>query len=976
MKDFTSLSEHMDPEEMDSLMGRVFAAFEAIITRHGGIVEKYIGDALVAVFGVPSIHEDDPARAVHSGLDFLEEIERLNETIRNRNAEIAFRIGINTGLITTGSRGGHSVVTGHAMAIASRLQSAAPVNALLVSEDTMLRCQTDFVYSGVQHLRMKGKTDEVRAYQVMERNRAPLDDDSVFVGRKELLDTMFRRFLRHDAEQTDGFLLTGDAGIGKSRTAMQFVNRVRQLPDFASPVLYARAMMYRTQPFAVVVDLLSSYFQTKPGEETDIRKLVVERLGAEQKTADGFAEIVEGAASSRDNEAFVILYLVLKHIVNRHSEDPYPVLVVVDDLHLMDRHSRDFFRFYFRNADRKPFFLLTDRLPDEGIREVFAPIETSELPPLDREESIQLVRETGPSDLDNETLGSILDNSRGNPLFLREYVRYVADNRDVQALPTTIQNIFLTSVDSFDTQMRDLIKKLSVFAHSFTAEDARHVQSVTDGDPALVEPALSFFAREQILVAQDDLYRFRYDLFKKALYNSLLNYNKRILHRVIADLMESKGAPHPMRLLHHRIRAEEYERATEALWRVNGLHGNMDYLPYVDLLLEHFREGEVDTYISLLFVKSAILFNNGVVDEANTLLRDIIDLSIRENSALYAGSAYHLLTAHNTQASCFDKARHCGRNGLAHYQAVDTPPDRVQNLRTILASSETLCNQPEEVQRMLDDMRSDPAYESSPILRAEYRRVQGEIHVMRSEYLAAREILETNVRDLGRETQGWWASNLELGRALYNLCDWSELAEVHQQTLQGPSRHSANISQVNAQLAVAHRFLGNDRTAEERLQQAEFNASRVNNEFDLVDAYRTLSECHLLMGSRERAEEVALEGLGIGLRHSATYPVLTLLMVLAQIACESGNEERMAFVMTEARLLVERGALLRNRDLLLFHYHASQRAPAGSPEAADARAAARNALARELQNVGPDHRDAFLAIGSYGRIERELAAGE
>lgn len=134
MKGSTSLSERMDPEEMDALMSRVFGIFEVIIKSHGGFVEKYIGDALVAVFGVPELHEDDPSRAIHAALEFLAQIRAENHRLSSRNLSVSFRTGINTGLITTGKRGEFDVVTGHAMNVAQRLEAAASPDAILVAE--------------------------------------------------------------------------------------------------------------------------------------------------------------------------------------------------------------------------------------------------------------------------------------------------------------------------------------------------------------------------------------------------------------------------------------------------------------------------------------------------------------------------------------------------------------------------------------------------------------------------------------------------------------------------------------------------------------------------------------------------------------------------------------------------------------------------------------------------------------------------
>lgn len=981
MKDFTSLSEQMDPEEMDSLMNQVFSTFEAVVHRHGGNVEKYIGDALVAVFGVPNLHEDDPARAVNSALDILDEITRINYSLTERRLKIGFRIGINTGLITTGRRGEHDVVTGHAMSVASRLQSEAAVNSVLIAASTHDHCAESFVFSEARQVGVKGKSETITCYEVLDRATRPVDRDTVFVGRKEIIDDLFRRYLRHDPGETEGFIIAGDAGIGKTRLVSEVLNRCRQLPDFHSPVLYARAMRYRSEPFSVVVDLLSGYFGLRRSAGPDTtRAAIIEKSGVEERTVDGFVDLVSGDSSSHDNEAFVLLYLVLKDVVKQFASEPYPSVLVVENLHFMDRQSRDFFRFFLKNADVKPFFLMTDRHPDPGISEVFSSFEIVNLPPLSREESLRLIDETCPtgdsSRIGEETRNSIVVNSQGNPLFIREYVRFAAENRDTTTLPTTIQNIFLTSIDPLDPPMRDLLKKLSVFVHSFSLADAQHVHSVTDGDPRIVEPAIGFFLRESILVQENELFMFRHDVFKTALYDSLLNYNKRVLHKVIADRMIEKGNPHALRLLYHLVRAEEYEQATERLWGITGLTGNMDYLPYIDILLEKVGGQSVDTYLNLGFVKSAILFNNGKSDEADLLLKDMIEIALQENSALYAGSAYHLLTAYNMKSYCFEKARFCGTNGLAYYRTAGAETKRIQNLLEIMASSEMLRNRSDEVERIVSEIETSDEFGSFEESATQLAIFRAEYLLMCSEYREARELLESQVSRISPESENWLSAHLMLGLASFHLCDWRELLRVDLTLLDGPSRHYGNISQVNSQIAVAHHFLGDQNSAEQRLQQAEFNASQVKNDFDLLDAYRTLSESYMIMGHRDKAGAIALPALSIGMRHSATYPVLTLLMILTEIAFDAGRREETRFLLTEAGLLLDRGVLLRNRDVALY-YHFRSRMEQDEELAGSWASEAQKSMRREMENLGDDeYVSALLRIRSYGQIAGDVFDGE
>ncbi|MEI6876929.1 MAG: adenylate/guanylate cyclase domain-containing protein, partial [Spirochaetota bacterium] len=145
MQGFTALSERLDPEEMDALMNRVFSRFESIVKSRGGSVEKYIGDALVAVFGYPALHEDDPVRAVECALEFGEALTaKAEDREAGKDVPVApmpsFRTGIHTGIVATGRRGGQEVVTGHAMAIAARLESAADDGGILVSDPVREHC--------------------------------------------------------------------------------------------------------------------------------------------------------------------------------------------------------------------------------------------------------------------------------------------------------------------------------------------------------------------------------------------------------------------------------------------------------------------------------------------------------------------------------------------------------------------------------------------------------------------------------------------------------------------------------------------------------------------------------------------------------------------------------------------------------------------------------------------------------------------
>ena len=969
MKDFTSLSERMDPEDVEGLMSQVFGTFESIIHRYGGTVEKYIGDALVAVFGVPTLHEDDPARAINAALDFLTELSRLSTQRVNRDA-FAFRIGINTGLVTTGRRGEHNVVTGHAMAVASRLQTSASANSILVSASTHDRCESDFVFSEPTLVQTRGKDGPLTAYEVRGVNSRPDTDDAVFIGRKSELDRMFRSFLRHDPTQTAGFVICGDAGMGKTRLANELIRKLRKLPDFGNGVLHARARRYGTRPFAVVIDLLTNYFEIGSDVTVDrVANRVEHELGVERRTALSFASLVAGEAAEQDNQAFVVLYLVLKSIVKTREHAAYSTVLCVDDLHYIDKWSRDFFQFYLRNADARPFFVLLNRDTDQSLRDVFGELEVIQLRPLDREETLQLVHAIASDDLDMEMVRSIGNNARGNPLFVREYVRYARDNRDSQTLPSSIQNIFLTSIETYDPALRDLLKKLSVFAHSFTVANAEDLHRATSGDPRMVRPAIDTFAHDGVLTQDGEQFMFRYDLFKTALYSSLLNYNKKILHRVVADLMDQETNP---RLLHHLLHAEEYDRAADAMERAENCTSDMEYLRYIDPLLERIAETSLDRSMRLMFLKSAILFNNGITEEADTLLKRMIETAVSARSPMYAGSAYHLLTGYNMKAYSFEKAQFCGTKAIANYSRAKRGTQSIQNVYEIMATSELLRNNRDEHARIVERIRELERHGKEMFSSARLSGMLVEHSLMRGEYRAGLDVLRQALGEAHEGTETWHGLHLLLSLGHFLVCDWPALARTDQVVLEGPTRHLSTISQVHARLAVAHHSLGDSREADRRLQQAEFNASQIRNDFDRIDAYRTLAVCYLMRDDLQKAREFAEQGLTMGLRHTATYPVFTLLMVLVSVATAVGDTEAAGFYLEEAGLLVDSGVLLNSRDRMLYHYFRAGSAVIDEHRAVHRERAAA-ALRREIDAIGePGLIENLFATRGLRQIHQEL----
>ena len=238
--DWTPLGESLDPEQVRALMSRYFAEMRTVIERHGGSVEKYIGDAIMAVFGIPHVHEDDALRAVRAAHEMRAALAELNRELPD---PLAIRTGLATGEVVTGE--GDTLVTGDTVNLAARLEQAAQTDEILIAETTQQLVRDAVVAERVESLVLKGKKEPVAAWRVTDVHPRKLGRARRFattiVGREEELALLRQAYARSLASRgCHLFTLLGTAGVGKSRLARAFL---REIGDEAS-VLIGRCLPY------------------------------------------------------------------------------------------------------------------------------------------------------------------------------------------------------------------------------------------------------------------------------------------------------------------------------------------------------------------------------------------------------------------------------------------------------------------------------------------------------------------------------------------------------------------------------------------------------------------------------------------------------------------------------------------------------------------------------------------------------------
>ncbi len=974
MQGFSELSEHMDPEEIDSIMNTVFDAYREIVERQEGTVEKYIGDALVAVFGVPRIHGDDPQRAVHTALDFLDEIAKLNSELSKRNLQLQFRTGIHTGLITTGHRGEHRVVTGHAMSIASRLESHAPPNGILVSIETKEQCENDFVFSSPAKYAIKGSRQPITAFKVLSRAAQPYPSEGLFTGREKQLDILTSSYVKHSPLFPGRLGITGEAGVGKSALLGRFLNHIRAFPGFSAPILYARARRFRNRPFAVCTEALATYFglQQNLSHMENVQR-ILHMISLPQEIAEGFIRFFHTPESVTANKVFAILDRMLDTLLSSRQNSPYSPLLCIDDAGFLDQQSMELLQYRLENSSVHPFMLLVDRTRHQLAENVI------HVPPLSIGESEQLIDALCSRPLEESLRKQILEACEGNPLFIREYVRFIEEHPDSSELPATMQNIFLASIDRFPNNTRDLLKKLTVFVLNFTCEDAQYLHMRTEGDPGIVPEALNEFVQMGFLVQDNHTYSFRHEVFKRGIYDSMLHYNRRILHQIIADLMLSSDRPHTLRLLHHLIKAENYIQAAAVLAEADQNFINMDYLPFIDSILQHTDFSDTDARALLLFNKSALLFNNGHTIPAEKSLNDIIEIALSSRNSGHMATAYHLLTAYNIKRISYDTAYFTGRKALRSYPESPESVGLRLNVLALLSTSELMRNHPETSIKLIEEMKKlRDTYQLPEERCGEITRAQGEHALLTGDYSLALQKAQERIYQIqdsghlhrvskGDETAMTFI--LLTARALWERCDYEALADLIPPVAHQSSRHFSGLCTLHIYLAAARQFLGNTEESQAALKQADLYLYRIPNEYDRLTALCSMVDGCLVLQRPELAEQYAMRGMSLGLQFSARSPSFSILAALIELSCTADKRDDARFYLREAEHIIEHGCLLGRKDRILYYGFSRQLHHGLSPDAGQI---LQSLLCEEQQAIG-DKRlyNRWLSTRSYGMIASE-----
>jgi class 3 adenylate cyclase len=561
----TELGEHLDPESLRGAMERYFDRMQSVLESHGGTVEKFIGDAVMAVFGVPRIHEDDAVRAVRAAAEMREALADLNGDLEAElGIRIVVRTGINTGEVVAGDRGGDQrLVTGDAVNTAARLEQAANPGEILIGERTFELARDAVEAEPVDPLALKGKAETVGAYRLLSVQHGVAGHerrlDAPMIGRERQLRTLLDAFEGVVADRTCHlFTVLGPAGIGKSRLVREFGSRIDPEPL----LLTGRCLSYGEGiTLWPITEMAIQAAEIKEGDPPEHARAALRAALGDAPDAEAIAAQLGdllGIGGSGPVEASWAIRRFLEALSRER-----PVVAVLDDIHWAEPTLLDVIEHVADWSREAPILLLCMARPElledrpgwgGGKRNA----TSVHLEPLSEPEADELIENLlGHPALTAEIRERIRAAAQGNPLFVEEMLQMLLDDGvlvlkedewvatvdlTTVKVPPAISALLASRLDRLSSDERLVLEAASVVGEVFEPDALR---SLLGGDArSKVQPVLDALLRKDLIrpassdVGGRDALRFRHILLRDATYDAVPKGDRAALHEAFATYLD------------------------------------------------------------------------------------------------------------------------------------------------------------------------------------------------------------------------------------------------------------------------------------------------------------------------------------------------------------------------------------------------------------------------------------------------------
>jgi class 3 adenylate cyclase/tetratricopeptide (TPR) repeat protein len=592
----TEIAAQLDPEEWREVVAAYHRAATEAITRFGGHVAKYLGDGVMAFFGYPEAHDNDAERAARAGLELLDVISKLNQRSGtgfslSSPARLSARVGIDSGAVVIGTGASSEAdVFGEAPNIANRVQTAAAPGTVSITAATHRLISGLFVVEALGPHELKGISSPLELFQVVRPTgvRRRLAGLTPFVGREEELQLLLSRWQRVREGEGQLALVVGEAGIGKSRLAAEFRERIRDTPHVW--IESAGEQFFENSPFHALIETLSRWLELTGSAKANemVERLEQALASAGQKLEEAVplvAELLQIPVGDR-YPAFTTapeqkrrrLFAVLMGWIFGAAR-VQPVVMVVEDLHWLDPSTLELQQLLAEQGATAPLMLLYTARPEFRaswpMRAHHAQITLNRLSAGKVRDMVALV--AARNALPSESIEAVVERTGGVPLFVEELTRAALesghDKLTGREIPATLHDSLMARLDRLGPA-KEVIQIGAIIGGEFSYELLRAVHPMAEPD---LQAALARLTDVELLyvrgIVPDAIYQFKHALIRDAAYEALLKSRRRELHRQVAAAID-KGFPalkeaHPEVLARHWTEAGEPQPAI-AEWQRAG----------------------------------------------------------------------------------------------------------------------------------------------------------------------------------------------------------------------------------------------------------------------------------------------------------------------------------------------------------------------------------------------------------------------
>ncbi|MBF0294503.1 MAG: tetratricopeptide repeat protein [Magnetococcales bacterium] len=615
---FTAMSEKMDPEEVTNIMNGCMKMLADIVHRYEGYVDKFIGDCIMALFGAPVTHENDPELALRAALDMQKEMEEYNASLQGRlETPLTLHTGINSGMVIAGGVGSDKkmeyTVMGDTVNLAARLESLARNGQTFVSGYTYNLTRNLFEFVRHEPIKVKGKKDPVAVYELVRaKSRVERDSDLAresipLVGRNREMETLRACLDRHTTGQGLVVFLISPAGVGKSRIHQEI--KKQYLKGDRIQVLEGTCRSFsRETSYAVFIELFRQLLNI---DSEDLHEAMADKLTQNLPLLLGLDPEEIHAEETRKGLVFIGALLGLKlgaefdiPLERMNSQEiklgifracgwffhalaaRKPLILSLEDIHYADPTSVELIASLLERVKQAPILLLllmrpfsdhpSSKLPliaDKELDDLATEIHFKHLSPAECDElTRQLLRS---DDVPEPILQLVRSRADGNPMFIEEIVRNLLDegivainpdgaprvikNLDEVSIPSSIQGIFIARIDKLATEYKEILLAASVIGPVFRLALLQRLFPGTE-----LEPKLAQLGEMNVIFESKSFpeieYSFRNILIQEAIYSTLLLKKRRELHAAVAaeieDLYANRLEDHHEVLAQHYLRAE------------------------------------------------------------------------------------------------------------------------------------------------------------------------------------------------------------------------------------------------------------------------------------------------------------------------------------------------------------------------------------------------------------------------------------